>query len=443
MKEDYSKRVQTIMKYAKEEAVRLGHSYVGSEHLLLGIIKEGNGKAVRSITSLGCDLNELRVMIEDMVKPSGGTMTLGHLPFTRRSERILRNTFTEATNLGVNIADDYHLVLAILRENEGVACEVLNAYDVDYDLVMEKILSKSQPEKPVRSEAPPKKSKTPALDHFSRDITKLARNNKLDPVIGREEEIERIAQILCRRKKNNPVLIGEPGVGKTAIIEGLAHRVIKKQVPRLLYNKRLVALDLSAIVAGTKYRGQFEERLKAIMNELESTTNIILFIDELHTLVGAGSASGSLDASNMFKPALARGELHCIGATTIDEFKKHIEKDGALERRFQKIMVSPPSINESLEILKGLKNRYEQHHHVSYDSEALRACVELSHRYIPDKFLPDKAIDVMDEAGARMHMLNLNVPDEVVDLELQIEQIRTYLLLQQAKHLNRLFPLSV
>ena len=328
MKENFSKKVQVIMKYAKEEAIQLGHSYVGSEHLLLGIIREGSGRAVEILQELGCDLEEVRLMIEDMVKPAGGTMTLGHLPLTRRAERILRNTFTEASNLNSTIADDYHLLLAILQEQEGVALEVLTAFQVDYSSAIEFLKQdiSSSPSVKTKGQSTIKKSKTPALDHFSRDITVLARNGQLDPVIGRKDEIERVAQILCRRKKNNPVLIGEPGVGKTAIVEGLAQRINERDVPRLLHNKRIVALDLAGIVAGTKYRGQFEERMKAIMTELEAAKDIILFIDELHTIVGAGSASGSLDASNMFKPALSRGEIHCVGATTLDEFRNNIEK---------------------------------------------------------------------------------------------------------------------
>ena len=427
MKENFSKCVQRIMKYAKEEAIQLGHSYVGSEHLLLGIIREGAGLGAGMLEELGSDLDEMRIMIEDMVKPAGGTMTLGHLPLTRRAERILRNTFTEASNLSATIADDHHLLLAMLQEKEGVAFEVLTAFEIDYSSVKELLKEEKKTVSPLRSTSSTttKKSKTPALDHFSRDVTEMARNGKLDPVIGRQQEIERVAQILCRRKKNNPVLIGEPGVGKTAIAEGLAQRIIDRDVPRLLHNKRIVALDLAGIVAGTKYRGQFEERMKAIMTELESTDKTILFIDELHTIVGAGSASGSLDASNMFKPALSRGEIHCIGATTLDEYRKHIEKDGALERRFQKITVSPPNIEESVEILKGLRGRYAKHHNVKFEDDAVRACVELSHRYITDKYLPDKAIDVLDEAGARLHLQNLSVPDEVVELELEIEQIRS------------------
>ncbi len=424
MKENFSKRVQTIMKFAKEEAIQLGHSYVGSEHLMLGIIREGSGKAIQLLEILGCDLVEMRVMIEDMVKPSGGTMTLGHLPLTRRAERILRNTFIEASNLGSTQAEDFHLLMAMLQEKEGVAYEVLSAYEVDYDAIVEQLkeddILLEEKKKPISNI----KSSTPALDHFSRDITVLARQNRLDPVVGRIEEIERVAQILCRRKKNNPVLIGEPGVGKTAIAEGLAQRVVEKSVPRLIQNKRIVALDLASLVAGTKYRGQFEERIKAIMNELESNDDIILFIDELHTLVGAGSASGSLDASNMFKPALSRGEIHCIGSTTMEEYRKYIEKDGALERRFQRIIISPPTLDESVAILHGLQSSYESHHNVRYDQDAIRNCVDLSHRYISDRYLPDKAIDVMDEAGARMHLLNLNVPDKIIELELEVEQVR-------------------
>ncbi|MEE9167699.1 MAG: ATP-dependent Clp protease ATP-binding subunit [Candidatus Neomarinimicrobiota bacterium] len=413
------------MKFAKEEAIQLGHSYVGSEHLLLGIIREGSGKSIQVLQALGCDLEEIRVMIEDMVKPAGGTMTLGHLPLTRRAERILRNTFTEASKMGSSVADDYHLLLAILNESEGVAYEVLSAFAVEHKAVLEHLKEEAfDPKSAVKVSPSSKKSKTPALDHFSRDITVLAKQGLLDPVIGREEEIERIAQILCRRKKNNPVLIGEPGVGKTAIAEGLAQKISDRNVPRLLHNRRIVALDLAAIVAGTKYRGQFEERMKAIMAELEASDNIVLFIDELHTLVGAGSASGSLDASNMFKPALSRGEIRCIGATTLDEYRKYVEKDGALERRFQKVMIPPPTVEESVKILEGLRTRYERHHNVKYVDEAIKSCVELSNRYITDKYLPDKAIDVLDEAGARMHLLNLRVPDLVVELELKIEQVR-------------------
>ena len=428
MKENFSKRVQLIIKNAKEEAIRLGHSYVGSEHLLLGIIKESSGLSIKIFEIYDCNILDIKSMIEDMIKSSGGTLTLGHLPFTRRSERILRNSYNEATALGSSLADDEHLLLSMLKETDGIAYEVLNSYSIDYDSVLSLMENEEiEDNEEYGSTKISKKSnisKTPALDHFSRDITNLAVNGDLDPVIGREEEIERVAQILTRRKKNNPVLIGEPGVGKTAIIEGLAQRIIHKEVPRLLHNKRILSLDLPAIVAGTKYRGQFEERLKTIMLELESSENIIIFIDELHTIVGAGGASGSLDASNMFKPSLARGDIHCIGATTLDEFRKYVEKDGALERRFQKITVNPPSIEESIEILKGLQSSYENHHNVSYDDKAIEACVYLSHRYISDKFLPDKAIDILDESGSRAHMLNMEVPQELIDIELKIEKLR-------------------
>lgn len=431
MKENFSKRVQLIMKNAKEEAIRLGHSYVGSEHLLLGLIRLNSGLSHKILDIYDCDIEDIRTMIEDLIKSSGGTMTLGHLPLTRRAERILRNAYNEAAALGASVADDEHLLLAMLKETEGIALEVLNSYHLDFSGVME-LLNDASDEDEDREEDLPiiqkqqvgKKSKTPALDHFSRDITDLARKAKLDPVIGRQEEISRVAQILSRRKKNNPVLIGEPGVGKTAIIEGLAHRIIEKSVPRLLHNKRILSLDLASIVAGTKYRGQFEERMKTIMVELENSDNLILFIDELHTIVGAGGASGSLDASNMFKPALARGDIHCIGATTLDEFRKHIEIDGALERRFQKIMVNPPSQEETIQILNGLKNAYEDHHNVRYQDDAIKACVYLSDRYITDKFLPDKAIDIMDEAGSRAHLHNIIVPQNILDLEKEIDLVR-------------------
>ena len=432
MKENFSKRVQLIMKHAKEEALRLGHSYVGSEHLLLGMIRLEVGLGVKILDIYDIDLADMRTMIEDMIKSSGGTMTLGHLPLTRRAERILRNAYNEAAALGASVADDEHLLLAMFKETEGIAFEVLNSYNLDYEGVLELLnddVSDDDDEENevlpvIKKEKRSKKSKTPALDHFSRNITELARKGKLDPVIGRMAEIERVAQILTRRKKNNPVLIGEPGVGKTAIIEGLAQRIIEKSVPRLLHNKRILSLDLAAIVAGTKYRGQFEERMKTIMVELENAENLILFIVELHTLVGAGGASGSLDASNMFKPALARGDIHCIGATTLDEFRKYIEKDGALERRFQKIIVNPPNQDETIKILMGLKKAYEDHHNVRYDDSAIAACVYLSDRYISDKFLPDKAIDIMDEAGSRAHLHNVVVPQEILNLEKEIDVVR-------------------
>ena len=426
MKENFSKRVQNIMKYGKEEAIRLGHSYVGSEHLLLGLLREDSGLSSKIFEIYDCDIESVRSMVEDMIKTSGGTMTLGHLPLTRRAERILKNAFNEASSLGSSVSDDEHLLLAILKENDGIAFEVLNSHNLDYNSVLDLIsddLDGLHQEEKTKASTPKTKTKTPALDHFSRDISDLARQKKLDPVIGRKDEIERVAQILSRRKKNNPVLIGEPGVGKTAIIEGLAQKIINKDVPRMLNNKRILSLDLAGLVAGTKYRGQFEERMKTVMLELEKTENLILFIDELHTLVGAGGSSGSLDASNMFKPALARGDIHCIGATTLDEYRKYIEKDGALERRFQVVNIAPPSTDESIKILQGLQSKYEDHHNVKYDEKAIKACVYLSNRYISDKFLPDKAIDLMDEAGSRAHMLNMKVPKEITDLESKIEKI--------------------
>ena len=426
MKENFSKRVQNIIKYGKEEAIRLGHSYVGSEHLLLGLLREASGKSAKIFDIYDCDIDDIRAMVEDMIKTSGGTMTLGHLPLTRRAERILRNAFNEAVSLNVNISDDEHLLLAMLKEREGIAFEVLNAQNLDYNTVLDLINENSDNvfDDIKNKKNVSKKTKTPALDHFSRDITFMALQKKLDPVIGRKDEIERVAQILSRRKKNNPVLIGEPGVGKTAIIEGLAQKIINNDVPRSLNNKRILSLDLAGLVAGTKYRGQFEERMKTVMIELEKTEDLILFIDELHTIVGAGGSSGSLDASNMFKPALARGDIHCIGATTLDEYRRYIEKDGALERRFQIVNVSPPTTDESIKILKGLQPKYEKHHNVIYDQNAILACVHLSHRYITDKFLPDKAIDIMDEAGARTHMMNLKVPKEIVVLENKIQKVK-------------------
>lgn len=421
MKENFSKGVQKILKFAKEEAVRLGHSYVGSEHLLLGIIKDSKGNASSILTAIGCDLEEMKAMIEEMAKPSGGTMTLGHLPLTRRAERILRTTFSEAQTMEMDLANQSHLLLALSREEEGLATEILSAFSVDYDLLSTFITTgPAKKEKKGSS----KKSTTPTLDMFSRDISKMAQDGKLDPVIGRSLEIERVAQILSRRKKNNPVLIGEPGVGKTAIVEGLALRIYDKSVPRILWGQRVVALDLAGLIAGTKYRGQFEERMRTLMIELESSTDVIVFIDELHTLVGAGGATGSLDAANMFKPALARGDIQIIGATTLNEYRKYIEKDGALERRFQKVLVNPPSIDDTIHILNGIKEKYELHHQVTLTPKAIKACVELSDRYITDKYLPDKAIDVMDEVGSRVHISNINVPDDILKLEKQVISTR-------------------
>jgi len=420
---NFSHRVQMVIQYSREEALRLGHDYIGSEHLLLGLLREGDGIAIEILKSLGVDLEELKRTIEETVKSTGGTMTIGNLPLTKRAERILKGTYIEAKNFKSDIIGTEHLLLSLTKEREGMAAQILMNFDVDYDSVrreLETIMQSGDQDAGER----PKKSKTPALDHFGRDLTELARQNKLDPIIGRDEEIERVAQILSRRKKNNPVLIGEPGVGKTAIAEGLAIRIIEQKVPRTLHNKRVITLDLGALVAGTKYRGQFEERMKAVMNEIEKSRDVILFIDELHTIVGAGGASGSLDASNMFKPALARGELQCIGATTYDEYRQYIEKDGALERRFQKIMIDPPSVEETIEILHGLKSRYEDHHHVKYSDKAIEMAVRFSDRYITDKYLPDKAIDVLDETGSRVRLTNLNVPEELVDAEKKVEEIR-------------------
>ena len=415
IRNNFSQRVQVVIQLSREEALRLGHDYIGTEHLLLGLIREGGGVAIEILQNLDVDLDELKKSVEEAVRSTGGTITVGNIPFTKRAERVLRVAAAEAERFKSNVIGTEHLLLALLRDGEGVAAQVLSSYDLGYDLIREEL------ENVLRGTSPTKnsktKSQTPALDHFGRNLTELAKRNELDPVIGREQEIRRVAQILSRRKKNNPVLIGEPGVGKTAIAEGLAMRINDKKVSRILHNKSVITLDLGAIVAGTKYRGQFEERMKAIMNELIKNQNIILFIDELHTIVGAGGASGSLDASNMFKPALARGELQCIGATTLDEYRQFIEKDGALERRFQRVMVDPPSKEDTLSILYGLKDRYEKHHRVGYTDEAIQDCVRLSDRYITDKFLPDKAIDVMDEAGSKVHLANIQVPREVTILE--------------------------
>jgi ATP-dependent Clp protease ATP-binding subunit ClpC len=423
IRNNFSQRVQAVIQHSREEALRLGHDYIGTEHLLLGLIREGEGVAIEILQNMELDLDELKKAIEDAIRSTGGTMTMGNIPFTKRAERVLRVAAAEGERFKSNIIGTEHLLLALLKDAEGVAAQVLRSFDVSYENVreeLENVLRGSE----SQSKESRDKSQTPALDHFGRDLTELARKDELDPVIGRDLEIQRVAQILSRRKKNNPVLIGEPGVGKTAIAEGLAMRIVEKKVSRVLHNKRVVTLDLGAIVAGTKYRGQFEERMKAIMNELVKSRNIILFIDELHTIVGAGGASGSLDASNMFKPALARGELQCIGATTLDEYRQYIEKDGALERRFQKVMVDPPSIDDTLAILHGLQERYERHHRVRYTEEAIRSAVRLSDRYITDKFLPDKAIDVMDEAGSKVHLANISVPREISMLEERLKVVR-------------------
>jgi ATP-dependent Clp protease ATP-binding subunit ClpC len=426
MRNNFTSRVQKVIRYSKEEAMRLGHDYIGTEHLLLGMLKEGEGIAIKILQNLNCDLNKLKKAIEDSTAPSGGTMTIGNLPLSKRAEKALKMTYIEAKNFKNDVIGTEHLLLSILKEKDSLATQILITFNIDYNTCfqeLENILA-GKPTTP-RPKPSIKKTKTPALDHFGRDLTFLALEGKLDPIIGRDGEIQRVAQILSRRKKNNPVLIGEPGVGKTAIAEGLALRIVQKKVPRVLHNKRVVALDMGSIVAGTKYRGQFEERMKAIMTELEKADDVILFIDELHTIVGAGGASGSLDASNMFKPALARGELQCIGATTLDEYRMYIEKDGALERRFQKVMIEPTTAEQTIEILRSISHKYEEHHHVIFPDEALVASVNLSERYITDKNFPDKAIDVMDETGSRVHIANIVVPQEIIDMEQEIERIKT------------------
>jgi len=449
MEAKFSNRVKEVITLSREEALRLGHDYIGTEHLILGMIREGEGVAVALLKKLGVQLDHLRAEIE---KVSKGTATheiknVANIPLTRASEKILKITYLEAKVFKAQLIGTEHLLLSILRDPDNLATQILNKFDVAYDTVKEML--EYQHENPKASSdtddpdedsskmfgsgANPgagkekkgaEKSRTPVLDNFGRDLTRLAEDNKLDPIVGREKEIERVAQILSRRKKNNPILIGEPGVGKTAIAEGLALRIIQKKVSRVLFGKRVVTLDLASLVAGTKYRGQFEERMKAVMNELEKSPDVILFIDELHTIVGAGGASGSLDASNMFKPALARGEIQCIGATTLDEYRQYIEKDGALARRFQMVMVDSTSVDETIQILDNIKEKYEDHHHVTYTKEALEACVKLSDRYISDRFLPDKAIDVMDEAGARVHINNIHVPEDIVKFEEAIEEVK-------------------
>ncbi|MGB3542392.1 ATP-dependent Clp protease ATP-binding subunit [Rubrivirga sp.] len=443
MEGNFSNRVRDVISYSREEAIRLGHDYIGTEHLLLGIIREGEGIAVKILRNLGCDLFKLKKAVEDTVRSTGGTLTVGNIPLTKQAEKVLKITYLEAKLYKSDVIGTEHLLLSLLRDDENVAAQILQqAFSVSYDAVraeLDSILSgKASPRASAdtpssggrgRSRSSSKKdvaekSKTPVLDNFGRDLTSMAEEGKLDPIVGREVEIERVAQVLSRRKKNNPVLIGEPGVGKTAIAEGLALRIVQRKVSRILYDKRIVTLDLAALVAGTKYRGQFEERMKAVMTELEKNQDIILFIDELHTLVGAGGASGSLDASNMFKPALARGEIQCVGATTLDEYRQYIEKDGALDRRFQKILVDPATPEEAVEILTQIQSKYEDHHNVEYDEGTIEQIVKLSERYISDRHLPDKAIDVLDEAGARVHLANIKVPAEVVDLEEKIEAVK-------------------
>lgn len=431
---NFSDRLSDVIRLSREEALRLGHDYIGTEHLLLGLIREGQGVAVKILRNLDCDLVRLKKAIEDTVRPTGGTLTIGNIPLTKQAEKVLKITQIEAKIYKADVIGTEHLLLSLLRDEDNIATQILHQFNIGYDNIRSELnlmLSNKESKSQIKTSAPQsaidrkvEKTKTPVLDNFGRDLTKLAIEDKLDPVVGREKEIERVAQILSRRKKNNPVLIGEPGVGKTAIAEGLALRIVQKKVPRILHEKRVVTLDLAGLVAGTKYRGQFEERMKALMNELEKAKDIILFIDELHTIVGAGGASGSLDASNMFKPALARGDIQCIGATTMDEYRKFIETDGALDRRFQKVLIDPPNYEETLQILYNIKFRYEEHHRVKYTSEAIEGAVKLSSRYITDRHLPDKAIDVIDEAGSRVHMGNYEVSQEILTLEDEIEKIK-------------------
>jgi ATP-dependent Clp protease ATP-binding subunit ClpC len=424
----FTDRVKKVMQLAREESVRLGNDYVGTEHLLLGLIREGEGVAIAVLKNLSVDLEELSRDIERSINTSGGMMTIGQMiPFTPRAKKVLEVAAQEARTMGHRYIGTEHLLLALLKDNESAAANALATVQVEYDGVKEEIdnvlngnaSASSEPDENTSK----KKSKTPFLDHFGKDLTMAAKEGRLDPIIGRAEEIERIVQILSRRKKNNPVLIGEPGVGKTAIVEGLAQQIVDKKTPEVLEDKKVVVLDMASIVAGTKYRGQFEERLKALMVELQKNRYIIIFIDELHTIVGAGGSEGSLDASNIFKPALSRGELQCIGATTLDEYRKYIEKDGALERRFQTVMVEQPSVEESIEIMRGLRPKYESHHKVTYTNDALTQAAVLSQRYMNDRSLPDKAIDILDEAGARVRLSSMETPPELNDKEGELDRI--------------------
>ena len=424
MQDRFTDRVRKVIYFARDEASRLQHDYIGTEHLLLGVVREGEGIAAKVLGKMDLDFEQIQQAVENMVKGSGGTLNIGEIPFTPRAKRVLELAIEEARLLGHNYVGTEHLLLGLIREGEGVAAQVLAELGVDRKRVREEVLKLLGPSTTVKSRRSKKeKSDTPNLDQFGRDLAQMARENKLDPIIGREAEIERVIQVLSRRKKNNPILIGEPGVGKTAIAEGLAQRIVENKVPEILKDRRICTLDLASVVAGTKYRGQFEERLKSIINEINSSDDVIIFIDEIHTIVGAGGAEGAIDASNMLKPALARGELQCIGATTLDEFRKHIEKDGALERRFQPIMINPPTDEETIEIIFGLRDKYEAHHRVKISDEAVRAAVFLSERYLHDRFLPDKAIDVIDEAGSRARLAVVTAPGELQELESDIEEI--------------------
>ena len=449
MESQFSPRIKDIIGYSREEAVRLGNDYIGQEHLFLGILRDGEGIATDILENLGIVLAEIKELIEKKIRTDRKIDLKAEIVMLKSVEKTLKLVYLEARSFKSNTVNSGHLLLAILKDSDSMVTQLLVEFGVNYYMVRTQLLDYKQniqarsdfPEgeddepadefskgpsrqQPGQKKGTPTKSDTPVLDNFGIDITKLAEDNSLDPIVGREREIERLAQILSRRKKNNPILIGEPGVGKSAIAEGLAIRIVNKTVSRILFDKRVVSLDIASIVAGTKYRGQFEERMKAILNELAKVNNVILFIDEIHTIVGAGGATGSLDAANMLKPALARGDIQCIGATTLDEYRQHIEKDGALERRFQKIMVDPTSVEETIEILNNIKSRYEDHHNVIYTKEAIDACVKLTARYITDRFLPDKAIDALDEVGSRVHISNINVPENIIKLEEKIEKIK-------------------
>jgi len=416
----FTERARKVIILAREEAEKSQHEYLGTEHLLLGVLKDSGGVAIAVLQRLGIDLKQIRLEVERSLPASSNTLIIGDIPFTNRAKKVLEYSVEEARSMGHSYIGTEHLLLGLVREKDGVAAKVLNSLGITYADVREQTINLLR--EPSTSQEK-QQTKTPALDEFGRDLTQLAVKDKLDPVIGREKEIERVIQILARRTKNNPVLIGEPGVGKTAIVEGMAQRIFHREVPQLLYDRRVISLDLGSVIAGTKYRGQFEQRIKAIMKEITQAGNVILFIDEIHTLVGAGAAEGSVDASNMLKPALSRGEIQCIGATTLDEYRKYIEKNGALERRFQPIIVQPPGIKETIQIITGLRPEYEAHHKAKITDEAILAAVKLSDRYIPDRFHPDKAIDVIDEAGSRVHLRKATFPPEIRDLQLKIDKL--------------------
>lgn len=450
MESKFSQSVKDVLTFSREEAIRLGHPHIGPEHLLLGMIREGTGLAIKLLKALEVDISELRKELENSVSSPGkkSPFRLQNVQLVKQAERAIKFTHLEAREMKSDVIGTEHLLLALLKDSDSVVSRALSKFNIDYEVVKEKLESFEEgsdsflpkAEFPTQADdddddpagynpSHQKKSgqahsRTPVLDNFGRDLTKAAEEGKLDPIVGREREIERVSQILSRRKKNNPILIGEPGVGKSAIVEGLALRIVQRKVSRVLFGKRVVMLDLASLVAGTKYRGQFEERVKAVMNELEKSPEVILFIDEIHTIIGAGGASGSLDASNMFKPALARGEIQCIGATTLDEYRQYIEKDGALDRRFQRVMIDPTSVDETIQILNNIKSRYEDHHNVAYTDDAIKACVNLTVRYISDRHLPDKAIDALDESGSRVHITNITVPKNILDLEKKMEEIK-------------------